>query len=45
MVKFNEDSVIKAKNYLVNCTVREEKYCPIIVITYYKYIFFANDRI
>lgn len=45
MVKFNEDSAMKTKNYLVNYAVEEKKHCSIIIITYDKYIFFANNRI
>ena len=45
MVEFNEDDVMKAKDYLVDCVVGGEKYRPIIVITHDKCTFFANDRV
>lgn len=43
IVKFNKDSVMKAKDYLIDSTIVEKEYCPIIIITHDKYIYFAND--
>lgn len=45
IVKFNKNNGIKIKNYLVNCVVKDKKYCLIIIITYDKYIFSINDRV
>lgn len=45
IIEFNENSVMKAKDYLVNYTIEMEKRRAIIVITYNKYTFFANDGI
>ena len=45
MVEFEEDSTMKLKIYPSDCTVRGDKWCSIIVITYDKYIFFTNNRI
>lgn len=45
IIKFNKDSIIKAKDYLVNCIIRCENYHLIIVITYDEYTFFANDGV
>lgn len=45
MVKLNEDSVIKVKNYPVNYLMRDEKCYAIIVITYNKCKFSPNNRI
>lgn len=45
IVKFNKNSAIKAKNYLVNYAMRDKKYWPIILIIYNKYTFFSNDRV
>lgn len=45
MVKFNKNSIIKAKNYQINYIVKDEKYCPIIVITNNRYIFSLNSNI
>lgn len=45
MVEFEEDGIMKPKVYLFNCVVGVNEQCLIIVITYDKYIFFANNRI
>lgn len=45
MIDFNENSVIKILNYLINCTIRDKKYCQIIISTYNKYIFITNDKV
>lgn len=45
MIKFNEDSAIKANNYLVDCAVRSKKRHLIIIITLNKYIFSTNNGI
>ena len=45
MVEFNEDGLIKAKDYLVDGTVGGEERCPIIVITYDECTFSANNGI
>lgn len=45
MVEFNEDDIIKAKEYLVNIAVKEKEHHLIIEIPYDKFIFFVNDRI
>lgn len=45
LVKFDENDKIKNKIYLPNCIVSGEDCQPIIIITYYKYIFFANNNI
>ena len=45
MIEFNKDSVMKAKDYLVDWIVGDEEYCPIIVITHDEYIFSVNDGV
>lgn len=45
IVEFNKDGAIKMKDYLVNCKIRGKKCCLIIIITYNKYIFYANNKI
>lgn len=42
---FEDDSIIKTKNYLLDCKVEGEKRQSIIVITYDKYMFLLNDGI
>lgn len=42
---FEDDSIIKTKNYLLDCKVGGEKRQSIIVITYDKYMFLLNDGI
>lgn len=43
MIKFNENGIIKAKDYLIDYIIRGEKYCLIIIITHNKYTFFTNN--
>lgn len=45
MVEFEENKIIKTKVYLNNYIVEDQKWRPIIVITYDKYTFFANNSI
>ena len=45
IVEFSKNSVIKAKDYLVNFVVKGKKYCLIIIIIHNKYTFFANSRV
>ena len=45
LVEFKEDGIIKDKNYSLDCIVRGEDYCPVIVITHDKCIFSVNDSI
>lgn len=45
LVKFKEDSIIKAKNYLSDCKIVGNKRWPIIVITYDEYMFLSNNSI
>lgn len=45
IIEFNKDGAIKIQDYLVDYIVGKEKYYPIIVIIYDKYIFFANNEI
>lgn len=45
IVKFNEDSIMKAKDYPVNYIVKEEEHCLIIKITHDECIFSTNDLI
>lgn len=45
IVKFNNNSTIKPKLYPPNCVVGSNNWQLIIIITYNKYIFFANDSI
>lgn len=45
LVEFNKDGTIKPKIYFFNCIVENEDFWPIIVITYNKYIYLANNRI
>ena len=45
MIEFNEDGVMKTKDYPVNYKVGGEKRCPIILIIHNKCTFFANNGI
>ena len=45
LIEFEEDSIMKAKNYPSDCKVRDAKRQPIIVITYDKCTFSSNDGI
>lgn len=45
LVDFEQDSIMKVKNYLLNCKVRNDKRQPIIVITYNEYMFLSNNDI
>lgn len=45
LVEFEEDGLMKTKNYLDNCVVGGDILRPIIVITHDKCTFSANDRI
>ena len=45
LIEFEEDKLIKTKKYLSDYIVEEDKYNLIIIITYNKYIFFANNGI
>lgn len=45
LIEFEEDRLIKTKNYLDNYTVGRDIHCSVIVITHNKYIFSANNRI
>ena len=44
-VKFEENDAIKKKIYLFNCAIYGPNCHPIIVISYNKSIFFANNTI
>lgn len=45
LVEFEEDDIIKAKNYPSDCKVRSDKRQPIIVITHNKCTFSLNNSI
>lgn len=45
MVEFEKDGIMKLKAYSFDCAIEENKYWPIIVIIYNKYIFFTNNRV
>ena len=45
MIEFDEDSVMRARNYSSDCVIGGEKQWLIITITYNKCIFFVNDNI
>ena len=45
LVKFEEDGIMKAKNYLSDCKVESNKYQSIIVIIYNKSMFLSNNGI
>lgn len=45
LVKFEENGLMKTKTYLDNYAIGNNIYWLVIVITYDKYIFFANNRI
>lgn len=45
LVEFKEDGSMKIKNYPDDCIVREDKPYLIIVTTYKKCTFFANNKI
>lgn len=45
MVKFNENSAIKAKDYPVDNVVEDKERCLIDVITYNECIFSANNKL
>lgn len=45
MTKFNEDGTIKSKIYPPNCIVKGENQWPIILITYNKCNFSANNGV
>lgn len=45
MIDFDKNGVIKPKVYLSDCAIEGNNQQRIIVITYNKYTFFANNRI
>lgn len=45
LIEFNEDSTMRSKMYFSNCIVRNEDSQPIIMITYDKFKFLANNKI
>lgn len=45
MVEFFEDNAIKPKVYFSNCIIRNKNCQPIIIITYNKCTFFANNGV
>lgn len=45
MVKFEENGTMKAKVYPDNCVIESQNRQPIMVITYDKYTFFANNGV
>lgn len=45
LIEFEEDGSMKTKEYPDNCAVGGDKHCPVIVITYNKYTFSANNGI
>ena len=45
LVEFEENGIMKAKNYPLDCKVKSKKRWPIIVITYDECIFLSNDAI
>lgn len=45
LVEFEENKSMKTKNYLDDCTVREDVHYPVIVITYNKCTFSINNGI
>lgn len=45
MVKFEKNSAIKVKKYFLDYILENNKYQPVVIITYNKYIFSINDKI
>lgn len=45
MMEFNKNDAMKSKGYPSNCTIRNNNWWPIILITHYKYTSFINNRI
>lgn len=45
LVEFEEDNIMKAKNYSLDCKAEGNKYQPIIIIIYDKTIFSSNNSI
>lgn len=45
LIEFEKDRSIKTKKFPDNCTIKGDKYCLVIVITYNECIFFANNEI
>lgn len=45
LVKFKKDDTIKDKTYLLDYVVRDKNCQPVIIITYYKCMFLANNNI
>lgn len=45
IIEYYKNSLIKPEFCLFDCIVKSKNYWPIIVITYDKYIFFANNKI
>lgn len=45
IVGFKKNDIIKDKIYLSNSIVHSNDYCSIIIITYNKYIFSANNGV
>ena len=43
--KFEEDGLMKIKNYLDDYIVRGDIHCLIIIITHNEYTFFINNKI
>ena len=45
IIEFDKNNIIKPKFYLLNYTIKSHNKQLIIIITYNKYMFFANDKI
>lgn len=45
IIKFDENSLIKPKVYLLDYAIGDNHWQPIIVIIYNEYIFFSNNSI
>lgn len=45
IVEFDKNSTTKSKKYLLNCIIGRHNWQSVIIITYNKYTFLANNNI
>lgn len=44
MIEFNQNNTMKVKDYYIDFLIENNEYWLIILIIYYKYIFYTNNK-